>query len=73
MLIPVCRYNTYIRNRRLAELSKGIFAFLQQFPADLERSAGCQQSIFFLHINEQISCTLLSKKFFSLFLLTNIC
>ena len=23
------------------------------FPADLERSAGCQQPIFFLHITEQ--------------------
>ena len=43
-----------IRIRRLTERSEGIFAFLCQFPTDLERSAGCQQSIFFLHINEQI-------------------
>ena len=43
--------NTYTQ---LTEQSEGIFAFLWQFPADLERSAGCQQSIFFLHINEQI-------------------
>ena len=31
-----------------------IFTFLWQFPADLERSAGCQQPIFFLNITEQI-------------------
>ena len=43
-----------IRIRRLTERSEGIFAFLWQFQTDLERSAGCQQSIFFLHINEQI-------------------
>ena len=43
-----------IRIRRLTERSEGIFAFLCQFPTDLERSAGCQQSMFFLHINEYI-------------------
>ena len=43
-----------IRIRCLTERSEGIFVFLWQFLADLERSAGCQQSIFFLQINEQI-------------------
>ena len=38
----------------MTERSELIFAILWQFPTDLERSAGCQQSIFFLHINEQI-------------------
>ena len=39
--------------KRLDERSEGFFVFIWQFSADLKRSTGCQQSIFFSHINEQ--------------------
>ena len=38
--------------KRLDERSEGFFVFIWQFSADLKRSASCQQSIFFSHINE---------------------
>ena len=48
----MCRYNTYM-HWTFDRAERANFPFLWQFRADLERSAGCQQSIFFLQINEQ--------------------
>ena len=60
-LISATKHGLYCVLGDPCPASEGIFAFLWQFPADLQRSAGCQQSIFFLQISEQIfsaECTI---------------
>ena len=54
MFNPINSRPAKVGEKHLTVRTEEFFVFLWQFPADLERPAGCQQSIFFLYINEQM-------------------